>query len=595
MASEILVSSHTPPLTSIPAQNTCKNRGRLYQGIFLMLIITGLLGVIGFRLAQLQLIQGQSLRSRAENNRIRLVPIPAKRGDILDRQGKILAGSRVSRSLYLWPKEKTRKSWEITTQFLSPILKISQQEILKKLEKVGMTSALPVRIQSEISPAKLIPLLEQGENLTGVEIRSELIRHYPQQELASHLLGYIGEATLEQLQKNPQYPLGIIVGQMGIESFSNSKLQGIWGNRLIEVNAQGQELQELGIKESTPGNPVKLTLDFNLQKTAEEALGNRRGAVVVLNVKTGEILALASAPKFNPNLFTRQISQKEWEDLQAEDKPFINRALQGYPVGSTFKIVTAIAGIESGTFTVNSTLPTYSVLNIGGVLFHEHGRGYGVIGFPDALAYSSNTFFYQVGVRTGAEAIAKWGKELGIGGSINLKILGLDGATHGQIPTPAIKRKLYNEDWYTGDAVTMSIGQGLVLVTPLELAVMISTVVNGGWRIQPHILASQTHKSETKPIKTALHSETLNVIKKGLISVVKKGTARRLNDGTIPLTGGKTGTVEIPGQADNAMYVGFAPASRPEIAIAVIVEGGGYGATSAVPIAYEVFKTYFHR
>jgi penicillin-binding protein 2 len=593
MASNYTFKTGTGIFDKAALENAVLRRNRLYRAILLMLIVTGLLGMPVFRLAQLQIVQGEYNRQRAENNRIRLFPVASNRGQILDRNDKILAASRGSRSLYLWPKEQSVKQWKTTTAILSSILKIPQSDILKKLDKVGYKSAIPVRIGQDINVATFLSLSEQAGNLQGMEIRSESSRNYPNSELAGHILGYIGEASLEQLKANPKYPMGMIVGQMGIERIANSQLEGVWGNRLIEVNSKGEELQELGLMSPIPGKSVKLTLDLEMQKTAEKYLGERLGAVVALDIKTGAVLAMASWPNFDPNIFTRKVTKKEWDRLQGKDKPFLNRALQGYPAGSTFKIVTSTAGMQSGKFTPDSTLFSSASITIGGISFNEHGAGYGTIGFRDALAYSSNTFFYQVGMAVGPEQMSKWGHELGIGGTINLKLLGLDGASNGQIPTPAEKQKIYGEDWYVGDTVTMAIGQGLVLVTPLELAVMVSTVANGGWRVQPHLLESQAN--EAKPIKTAIAPETLNVIRQGLIDVVLKGTGRGMNDGSIPLSGGKTGTVEIPGHPDNSMYVGFAPADKPEVAIAVIVEGGGFGAVSAAPVAHEVFKTYFQK
>jgi len=593
MASNYTFKSGAGIFDKAAIENAVLRRNRLYRAILLMLIVTGLLGMPVFRLAQLQLVQGEYNRQRAENNRIRLFPVASNRGQILDHNGKILAASRISRSVYLWPKEKSAKEWQTTAAMLSSILKIPQAEILKKLAKVGYQSAIPVKISQDINVATFLSLSEQADNLQGMEIRSESNRNYPNSGLAGHILGYVGEASLEQLKANPKYPMGMIVGQMGIERIANSQLEGVWGNRLIEVNSKGEELEELGVIPPIPGKSVKLTLDLEMQKTAEKYLGERLGAVVALDIKTGAVLAMASWPNFDPNIFTRKVSKKEWDRLQGEDKPFLNRALQGYPAGSTFKIVTATAGIQSGKFTPDSTLFSSASITIGGISFNEHGAGYGTIGFRDALAYSSNTFFFFFCMAAGPEQMSKWGHELGIGGTINLKLLGLDGANHGQIPTPAEKQKLYGEDWYVGDTVTMAIGQGLVLATPLELAVMVSTVANGGWRVQPHLLASQA--KEAKPIKTKIAPETLNVIRQGLIDVVLKGTGRGMNDGSIPLSGGKTGTVEMPGHPDNSMYVGFAPANQPEVAIAVVVEGGGYGAVSAAPIAHEVFKTYFQK
>lgn len=576
-----------------PVQKAVFLHGRSLRAILLMMLLTTILGGYGWRLANLQLVHGAENRERAENNRIRLLPMPANRGRILDRKGRVLAANRLSRSVYLWPKDQKPEEWPKLAERLSPILEVPAPEILRKIEEAGYQSALPVRISQHISPTTFIALAEQAGDIRAVEVRTESNRYYPHGNLAAHLLGYIGEATLEELKANPKYPMGMIVGKMGVENLANETLQGVWGNRLIEVDAKGQELEELGVESPIPGDDVQLTLDLEMQKAAEKTLGNRRGAVVALDLKTGGVLAMASGPSFNPNTFTRQLTETEWTQLQAPDKPLLNRALQGYPPGSTFKAVTAIAGIESGAFTPSSVLGTYSAITIGGIAFHEHSGSYGVIGFRDALAYSSNTFFYQVGVRTGAEQISKWGKELGIGGTINLDLLGLDGANHGQIPTPAEKVKLYGEDWYLGDTVTMAIGQGLVLVTPLESAVMVGTIAKGGARVQPHVLASQS--PEAKPIKTNISAPALNVVRQGLVDVVTKGTGRSLNDGSIPLTGGKTGTVEIPGHPDNAMYIGFGPVDNPQVAIAVAVEGGGYGSVGAAPIAKEVFKAYFQQ
>jgi penicillin-binding protein 2 len=575
--------------------NPARQGSRSLQAMIFLVLVTALVTLPTFRLAELQLVQGAYNRQRAENNRIRPVSVPATRGQILDRSGQIFAANRVSRSVYVWPKERSAQEWQEIAATLGPIVKLPPAEIIKKIEGAGYRSALPVRISKDIDVGTFVALGEQANTLRGVEIRAESSRDNPHQQLAAHLLGYVGEASLDQLKANPAYPMGMIVGQMGVEKLMNSTLEGVWGNRLIEVNAKGEEIQDLGVKDPIPGKPVQLTLDLDMQKTAEKALGDRLGAVVAIDVKTGALLTMASWPTFDPNIFTRKVSQEEWARLQGPDKPFLNRAVQGYPVGSTFKIVTSVAGMESGKFSPDSTLGTSSSISIGGITFNEHGGGYGVIGFRDALAYSSNTFFYQVGMAAGPEEMAKWAKKMGIGGTINLELLGLDSANHGQVPIPAEKQKMYGEDWYVGDTVTMAIGQGLVLCTPLELAVMVSTIANDGWRVQPHVLASQTNTPVTKKIPTGIKPATLNVIKQGLMDVVKKGTGRGMNDGTIPLSAGKTGTVEMPGHPDNSMYVGFAPADKPEVAIAVIVEGGGFGAVSAAPIALDVFRTYFQK
>lgn len=449
---------------------------RSRRAIVLMLVGTVLVSACSLRLVQLQLIQGHYHRQRAEQNRIGLIPIPADRGNILDRTGKLLAANRLSRSVYLRPRELSKERWAETAKRLAPILEIPSEEILDKLKQAGYRSAMPVRISRNLNLRAFIALAEKNPQFPGLEIRGESSRYYPNGDLAAHVLGYISEATAEDMKQNPDYPMGMLVGQTGVERLANSALQGVWGGQLVEVDATGQEIDSLGLKPPVAGDTVRLTLDVGLQKTAEKALANRRGAVVVMDVKTGAVLALASGPTFDPNLFTRRISSVEWKRLQSQENPFLNRALQGYPPGSTFKPITATAGMQSGKFSPDSALMTYAALNLGGHLFHEHGAGYGVIGFREALAVSSNTFFYQVGLTTGPEQIAKWGRQLGVG----VAEIGLDGESHGMIPTPAQKEKLFKEPWYGGDTVTMAIGQGLVQVTPLELAVVYSAIANGG-------------------------------------------------------------------------------------------------------------------
>jgi penicillin-binding protein 2 len=565
----------------------------IHRAIVLMLLATGLLGMHISRLVQLQLVEGQQNRERAENNRVRLVPMPSNRGHIVDRQGKLLAANNLARSVYLWPKEQTPEQWKVTAEKLSPLLKISAKEILEKLKQVDPQSYRPVRLRQSLPPEVFVPLAEQAGQLRGVEVRPEANRFYPEGSLAAHVLGYIGEATQADLKAHPEYPMGMIVGQMGIEASSNSKIAGVWGDRLIEVNAQNEELRLMGEKPPKPGEPVQLTIDLEMQKVAEEALGSRRGAVVALDVQTGAVLVLASHPTFDPNLFTRKISKDEWETLQDPENPFLNRALQGYPPGSTFKIVTSAAAMESGKFSPDSIVGTSSYITVGGIDFNEHSGGYGDIGFREALAFSSNTFFYQIGMIIGPEQIAKWGHRLGIGKDTNLKLLGLGGGDYGQIPTPEDKEKIYKEPWYVGDTVTTAIGQGLVLVTPLEAAVMVSSIANGGSRVKPHLLTSMTGIPETKPVPTGMRPGTVAAIKEGLVAVVTDGTGQGMNDGTIPLTAGKTGTSEVIGQKSHSLYVAFGPAEKPEIAIAVVVENGGFGSVAAAPIAKQVFQAYF--
>jgi penicillin-binding protein 2 len=567
---------------------------RSRRAIIVMLAITSFMGVYVARLAQLQLIEGPQYREQANENRIRLVPLPAARGNILDRHGNILASNHLTRSVYLWPREQSPQEWKATAAKLAAILEVSQTEIVQKLDRAGYRSSMPVRIVRMLDLDTFVELAERSQEFPGLEVRGESSRFYPNGNLAAHILGYIGEATEKDLQNNPDYPLGVIVGKMGVERSSNEQLVGKWGQLLVEINAAGEELRELGKRPPSSGNAIRLTLDQQLQKQAESLLGKNKGAAVVLDVNTGAVLAMASSPSFDPNIFTGKVTSSQWQRLQAEGT-FVNRALQGYPPGSTFKIVTATAGLESDQFFPGSVLYTPDYITVGGLRFYEHSSGYGYIGFRDALAFSSNTFFYQVGLAVGAPEIAKWGRKLGIGGSINLDLLGLDGGTEGFLPTPQSKQREYGEPWYAGDTVTTAIGQGLVLATPLELAVMVATIANGGARVQPHLLARQTNTPQTKPIPTGVAPSTISKVRQGLVAVVEEGTARSLNRDSLPLTAGKTGTAEVVGKKSHALYVAYGPAKNPEIAIAVVVENGGYGGVAAAPIAGQLFETYFTR
>ncbi|MEM1170588.1 MAG: penicillin-binding protein 2 [Cyanobacteria bacterium P01_H01_bin.35] len=571
-----------------------RQSGLIYRAIVIMLLTTTIIGLQVTRLAQLQLIQGKQNRERAEKNRIRPIPVSSNRGLILDRYGKPFASNRLTRSIYLWPREQAKEQWTITAAKLSPIINIPANKIFEKVEQAITSGERNVNLTYQVSRDTFVTLQERAGEFPGVEVRAESTRYYPHGQLASHIIGYLGEVTSAELEANPEYKLRMMVGRIGVEASANDLLAGKWGQRLIEVNAQNQEIGKFEGEEPQGGKTVKLTLDLDLQKIAEKALGFRKGAVVVLDVNTGEVLAMASYPRFNPNVFTKPMPEEKWRSLHSQEQSFVNRALQGYPPGSTFKIVTSAAAMGSGKFSPYSIIQTSDSIYIGGIRFKEHSGGYGPIGFRTALAYSSNTFFYKLGISIGHTEIAKWSYKLGLGGK-NLNLLGIPATYNGIIPTEEDKRQIYNDAWYLGDTVTMAIGQGLVLATPLELAVAAATIANGGKEVKPHLFADQTNSPEIKPIPTGLKPEYVNMIKEGMIDVVDYGTARSLNDGTIPLTGGKTGTSELIGEKSHSLYVAFGPAQQSEIAIAVIIENGGFGSVAAAPVAKQVFQTYFRK
>ena len=354
-------------ITSTRKSTTIPLSQRSQRSMLLMFLVTALMSGCLFRLAQLQITQGNLNRGLAEKNRVSLIPLPSDRGNILDRQGRLLAANRLARSVYLAPREQSEQQWAETAKRLGPLLNLPPEEITSKLQQAGYRSATPIRISRNLNPTAFVVLAERTAQFPGIEIRAESSRFYPNGNLAAHVLGYIGEATEADLKAHPDYPLGMLVGQMGVERIAEAALQGIWGARQLEVDANGRGGKVLGTKLPQSGDAVKLTLDMDLQKTAEAALANRRGAAVAIDIKTGEVLVLASGPAFDPNLFTRQISKADWKKLQDEDKPFLNRALQGYAPGSTFKIVTAAAGMQSGKFSPDSTLGNFGLHQPGGI------------------------------------------------------------------------------------------------------------------------------------------------------------------------------------------------------------------------------------
>ncbi|NEP40396.1 MAG: penicillin-binding protein 2, partial [Okeania sp. SIO2H7] len=331
----------------------------LGRAIAVGLMITGLMGLPTFRLVHLQLIEGEHNRERADKNRIRLVPIPSNRGPVFDRNRKFIAGTHLTRTVYLWPLEQSKQQWEITAAKLSPILNIPTTQILTKIERAIAFEERNIPISQQVPPDVFIILKERSAEFPGVEVRAESTRYYPQEELASHIIGHIGEVTPGEIDSNSRYRLRMKIGKEGVEATANDLLLGTWGDRLIEVNAQGLEIRDLGEISPIGGEIVYLTIDLDLQKAAEKALGPRRGAVVVLDVRTGEVLTMASYPRFDPNVFTKSVTEAEWEHLQGKEKPFVNRALQGYPPGSTFKIVTSAAAMGSGMYSPYSILNTY--------------------------------------------------------------------------------------------------------------------------------------------------------------------------------------------------------------------------------------------
>lgn len=582
-------------LPQVPDTLRGRTVGRSFQAVFLLALVSALLlGAFGLRLFQLQVVEGDRNRELADTNRIRLVPKRPARGTMFDRNGKILAGSRLSHTVSIWPIALPREQWPTVVERLSTVLSIPPEEIQQRLEQVGYESIESITIARGISPAQATALAEYTNELPGVRLETEAVRNYPNGDLAAHVLGYTGELTDEQLtaRRDKGYRLGDVVGQMGAEAAFESTLRGAWGGQQVEVDSAGRIISILGDKPATAGQDVQLTLDLELQRAAEAALGTRKGAIVAMDPRNGAVLAMASWPTYDPNIFTARITETQWQQLQGVDKPFLNRSLQAFPPASTFKIVTTAAAIESGQYPPNTVLSTSAYIQVGGIRFGEWNRaGFGPLGFTGALTQSANTFFYQVGMRIGGPTLIEMTRRFGFGRKTGIEIGAEESA--GLVPDDPWKRETLDTPWVPGDTINMSIGQGFMRATPLQVANMFAVVANDGYRVTPHLLKdNEEHRNWKEPIE--LSDATLDVLQRGLRQAVASGTARALNVSHLPPVAGKTGTAEAPPGPSHAWFGGYAPLDNPEIVVVAFAEnsGGGGGGTAA-PMALKVLEVYF--
>ena len=585
-----------PPLLS--SQKNTRTVGRGVQSTFVILFTLLMLSGIGARLVYLQIVQGAKYRQRAESNRVRIIPKQPERGNIFDRNGKLLASTRYPRSVYLWPMAHRKSSWSVVGPRLAQILEIPQAEIEKTLQESAFNPSSLIRIARNLNEAQVTALREYENELPGVEINTEAVRYYPYGKELAHILGYTREITAEQLEKKKAqgYRLGDVMGQMGIEKAYEKLLRGEWGGQQIEVDGSGRPLRVLGTKQAKSGNDLHLTIDLETQIAAEKALGNRNGAIVAIDPKNGAILAMVSHPGFDPNIFSKQkLSQKDWESLQGSEHPLVNRAISAFPPASTFKIVTTTAALESGQFSPDTVLQTYGSLTIGGTRFGEWNHaGFGPLGFVGALQWSSDTFFYQIGKRVGGPTLISWTRKYGFGQKTGLEFTTEE--AKGLVPDDNWKQKVWKRPWTIGDTINMSIGQGALQTTPLQVAVMFAVPANGGYRVQPHLLKDHEQAKSWRE-SLNLKPTTVKVLRAGLRKVVSEGTGKVLNTPTLPPVAGKSGTAEAwrRGVKENHAWFGaYAPADKPEILVVAFAEhSGGGGGSVAAPMILAVMEKHF--
>ena len=445
--------------------------------------------VIVIFLWYLQVIKGSDFRQMSTNNCIRIREDPAARGMILDRKGRLLALNRPSFGVYLVP-EDLKENLEVLVK-AGQVLNMNPEEIKEKLQtQKKRTPFRPVKIKSDIEWNELARLETSRVHLPGllVDVRPRRAYHYGQ--LASHLIGYLGEVDENELKqsKGTPYRMGAMIGKYGIESQWETDLRGVDGGRQIEVDALGREIKHLRSVESFPGNNLTLTIDFDLQKVAEEAFQEKTGALIAMDPKNGRVLAMVSKPSFDPDTFARNISSEEWKSLVENPfSPLQNKGIQGqYPPGSVFKIITAIAGLETGVITPNTQLTCKGVYPYGDRDFRCYKEGgHGTITLHRAIVESCDIYFYQVGLKVGVDAIAHYANELGLG---RLTGIALPHEKSGIVPSTSWKKKRLGAPWYSGETLSLSVGQGYINTTPLQLLMLISAVANGGKLYLPQVV-----------------------------------------------------------------------------------------------------------
>jgi len=581
------------------------------------IIITVAFSLIFSRLWYLQIIKGDFFKDLSENNRIRIQEIPAPRGILFDHSGIPLVDSFPSFDVSLVREDVP--DMETLIPALSRALNMDPEKIWSKLDQAkGSPPFQPLKIKTDITWQELATVETRRLDLPGVEVEVVMRRNYLYGRLASHFIGYLGEISQEELEREEyaDHKMGHFIGKYGVEQRYESFLMGVNGGRQIEVNAMGRKMRVLEKVESNPGNNLILTLDLELQKAAEEAMAGKRGTVVAIDPNNGEVLAMVSLPDFDPNLFARGISSENWKSiLNNPARPLQNRAIQGqYPPGSVFKIITAIAGLEEKVITPETTFRCNGTFPYGNREYHCWKKeGHGHVSLNRGLVESCDVYFYNVGLRLGVDRIAKYASGMGLG-----RVTGIPFGNEkpGIVPTSSWKMRRFGIPWQAGETLSVAIGQGFNLLSPIQIACLVSAVANGGTLYQPNIIRAvkAPHGEVLKEflpleLKTIPASPaTLEMIRQAMWGAVNSpgGTGGRARIDGFDVAG-KTGTAQViqrregragpssPDLQDHAWFVCFAPASRPEITVVVLVEHGGGGGATAAPIARKVLESYFQR
>jgi penicillin-binding protein 2 len=573
----------------------------------LSVVVTGLIVVIAVGFWFVQLVQGDYYRELAENNRLRKLPIKAPRGLIYDRHGRLLVENIPSYNLMLDRSHSADLRQALA--FAASVLGRPLPELTALVESYNaIPDFKPVLLAENLTLAQVARVGVAGLEFPEFEVEIQHLRLYRHREQTAHVLGYLGEATEKEIAAaEGLYQPGDLVGKKGVEQTYDRILRGRDGERAVVVDSRGKLLKEYGRRDAVPGRNLVLALDLELQQEAARWLTGpeKVGAIVAMDPRNGEILAMVSSPSFNPNIFARRLQKSDWEALiQDPNHPLQNRAIQNtYSPGSTFKIVMATAGLTEGT--VDEHTSTFCA---GGAVFY--GRlfrcwkkgGHGTANAHGALMHSCDVYFYSLGQKLGIERIARYSRLLGLG---SLTGVDIEGEKKGLVPDAAWSEKVRKMPWYPGETISVSIGQGPVLMTPLQMAQMTAIVANGGRKVTPHLIKDA---ELPEPEHVALDEKALRIVRDGLWAVVNQPGGTAYNSARVPGAemAGKTGTVQVIAQAartdakalpfkyrDHAWFTSFAPENDPRIVVAVFAEHGGSGSRSAAPIAQALHAKFF--
>ncbi|HNQ62378.1 MAG TPA: penicillin-binding protein 2 [Syntrophorhabdaceae bacterium] len=556
--------------------------------------------ILCVRLWDLQIMKGNEMRKLSEQNRIRVKKVIAPRGIIYDKKGKILADTRPSFNMYITPEDI--KDFNQTVDGLAKLINLDREEILDKLKSSsGFPQSFPVKIKSDITMEEVAKVEVNRVYLPGVSIQIEPKRNYPYGKMMAHMLGYVSEISDEEIKTKEfkSYSPGDFIGRYGLERAYESYLRGIDGEKRVEVDAMGREVRTLDIKDSIPGNSLYLNVDLEIQTTVEKAYEGKKGGCIAVEPKTGAVTALVSRPAFDPNKFAGGISKEDWKAIITDKShPLQNRVTQGrYPPGSTFKILTALKALNSGIINERTSFSCRGGFPFGNRVFKCWKKGgHGAVSVHRGIVESCDVFFYNVGLKLGIDRIHEIAEEIGLGRATGID---LPSEKNGLVPSSEWKKKTYGQPWYEGETLSVSIGQGAVWLTPVQLLQLSVFVANEGVTFKPQIV-NRIVSPEGKIIKTfepvmktnvKIKKDVIKIIKDGMRGVVNEpsGTAYGSRIQTINMSG-KTGTAQSVGEkgknlGDHAWFIAYAPAEEPAVAISVLAEYGGHGSSAAAPIA----------